>query len=117
LKSRVFIVHLIRDPVMSADSLVRFFPSLEGDWSRALRMWHKWHRVNAKYADFTMKLEDPFPGFMRIAQILGLTPSVKDVEEGMRVAERGSKGTLGNFTRSVAPQEITDFAREYGYEV
>jgi len=112
------LVHLIRHPIKTANSLLAYgFPSIRTK-SQAIREWYRVHKASRTAGPVaTIKLENVVEGLMDMADKLGLLWDRDRVQYWVDKTHHnpGLRSTF-DVRWSHMPSEAQDLARAYGYE-
>ena len=117
----VSILHLIRHPVDTLNSMLNYFdhyfPQGEKEqyWDWMVQVWYAWQKQWATYAHGTVYMERRVETVQRIGEVLSRKWTEEEILRRGRTAVRGrsSKGHVKGWDD--LPPEVQKFAESYGY--
>lgn len=115
------VVHLVRHPVTSVNSMLNFFrkafPEKERDWTEAVEMWCGRHANIAARATCWYRLEDQMDKLCETAsQILGLDFDPLMAENAIIKSPKGNSTRGDTISWDFLPPMVQDFAVGFGYD-
>jgi len=114
------VFHLMRDPVDTANSWMKFFPDafpkVNRDWPRALCMVWNWHLVNEKHTSNVIRVEKPARGLIKLGKELGFKWAAEEVNSAVEKVDRGPSAACNLIPKSIVPPAVKNFAAKHGYE-
>ena len=112
----VTVIHLIRHPVSSANSLFNYFPNSFKTVADAADMWLEWHSVNELHSDIAFRVEDQSHVMLRYLSVsLGFKYDLEECKTICEEADRGRRSPGDAFTWWDLPTAVRDYAEFYGY--
>lgn len=111
------VFHLIRNPVDCIASNLNYFPQVgkEG-WETMEDVWLRWHRLNAKYSDTCIRLENWWDDLPMALSLVGHRKSGgESLRQACSTVERGRSTPGAGKHFEDLKRETQEFARTYGY--
>jgi hypothetical protein len=118
----VSILHLMRHPVDTLNSMLNYFDHYFGPkeekpqyWDWVVQCWYHWQQQWAEYAHGTVYMERRVETLQRIGEVLSLEWTEEEITRRSRTAFKGrsSKGLVKRWRD--LPSEVRKFAESYGY--
>jgi len=109
------IIHLIRHPVPSINSMLRYFQGAYKP-NEAVQRWYKSHKALSDLAVLTIRLETFRTDINRFAAVFCPRTQPAELDEATAQADKGTSTPGTTFDWFDLPSDVRDFAENIGYE-